>query len=91
MRLSIHPKDMKFPGKSSPSKEELENWAKEFNKIRRRNTKVKDHIPQSKDEVCKTFEKYPGIYNEDAPFDDKKKKIKASAEYGWQEIDFFRK
>ena len=61
---------MKFPGDSKHTAVVLEDWAKEFNQIRGKNKNLQkdDLIPSgTKDEVCQTFEKYPGVFNKYAP------------------------
>ena len=55
---------MKFPKESNHTAAVLEKWAKEFNDLRAKNTNAEDpKIPRGEDEVCQTFEKYPGLFN----------------------------
>ena len=61
---------MKFPADSEKhSAVAFENWAKQFNAIRAKNANLpaSERIPSdAKDEVCQTFEKFPGLFNHNA-------------------------
>lgn len=56
-------KYMKFPGNTKHTAEALKQWARDFNDMRAKNSQVKDKIQRVPDEVCQTFEEFPGLYN----------------------------
>ena len=55
---------MHFPCKSKHTAEALIKWAQDFNDIRAKNAQAEGKIPRVDDEVCQTFEKFPGLYND---------------------------
>lgn len=70
----VHFKAMRLPTDSSHKADDYEKMAKDFNAMRKKNTKLKpeDLIKDGDDQVCITFEKYAGLYNDHQKINNKK-------------------